>query len=137
MSKNQILTLAAILLLASLALSACGGGPRTAELTVDMHEFMFDPADLSVPANAQVTLSLSNSGALEHEFAIINLGEQVSPPVDEAALEGLVFWEHELEPGASETLEFQAPSEPGTYQVICGIAGHLEQGMEGTLTVTE
>ena len=136
MLKRHILTLGAILLLTSLMLAACGG-PRTAELTVDMHEFMFEPAQLSVPANAQVTLNLSNSGALEHEFVIMNMGEEVSAPVDEAALEEIVFWEHELEPGESETLEFQAPSEPGTYQVICAIAGHLEQGMEGTLTVTQ
>jgi uncharacterized cupredoxin-like copper-binding protein len=136
MGKQHILTLGAILLLASLMLAACGG-PRTAELTVDMQEFTFEPAQVSVPANAQVTLNLSNSGALEHEFVIMNLGEEVAPPVDEAALEEIVFWEHELEPGESETLEFQAPSEPGTYQVICGIAGHLEQGMEGSLTVTE
>ena len=136
MLKPHILTLGAILLLASLVLAACGG-PRTAELTVDMQEFAFEPAQVRLPANAQVTLNLSNSGALEHEFVIINLGEEVAPPVDEAALEEIVFWEHELQPGESETLEFQAPSEPGTYQVICGIAGHLEQGMEGSLTVTE
>ncbi|HEY5573642.1 MAG TPA: cupredoxin domain-containing protein [Anaerolineales bacterium] len=136
MLKRHILTLGAILLLASLMLAACGG-PRTAELTVDMHDFAFEPAQLSVPANAQVTLNLSNSGTLEHELVIVNLGERLSAPVDEEALGELVFWEEELQPGESETLEFQAPSEPGTYQVICGIAGHLEQGMEGTLSVTQ
>jgi uncharacterized cupredoxin-like copper-binding protein len=136
MLKRHILTLGAILLLASLMLAACGG-PRTAELTVDMQEFAFEPAQLSLPANAQVTLNLSNSGTLEHELVIVNLGERLSAPVDEEAIGELVFWEHELQPGESETLEFQAPSEPGTYQVICGIAGHLEQGMEGSLTVTE
>jgi uncharacterized cupredoxin-like copper-binding protein len=137
MRKNFTLVIGTIMLLAGLVLSACGGGPRTAELTVDMAEFMFEPAQLSVPANAQVTINLSNSGTLEHEFVIMNMGEEVTAPVNEDTIEGKVFWEHELEAGASETLQFQAPSEPGTYQIICGIAGHLEQGMEGTLTVTQ
>lgn len=137
MHKNHILALGSILLLAVLVLSACGGGPGTAELSVDMAEFMFEPAQLSVPANAQVTLNLSNSGSLEHELVIMKMGEEVTAPVNEDTIEEKVFWEHELGAGESETLQFQAPSEPGTYQIICGIAGHLEQGMEGTLTVTQ
>lgn len=137
MRKNHILVLGATVLLSALVLSACGGGPRTTELTVEMTDFMFAPPQLSVPANTQVTLNLSNSGTLEHEFVIMNMGEEVTAPVNEDTIEGKVFWEHELEAGASETLQFQAPSEPGTYQIICGIAGHLEQGMEGTLTVTQ
>lgn len=137
MRKNHTLTVGTILLLAGLFLSACGGGPGTAELTVDMAEFMFEPAQLSLPANAQVTLNLSNSGSLEHELVIMKLGEEVTAPVNEDAIEDQIFWEHELEAGESETLQFQAPSEPGAYQIICGIAGHLEQGMEGTLTVTQ
>lgn len=137
MHKKYILALGSSLLLAGLVLSACGGGPGTAELTVDMAEFMFEPAQLSVPANAQVTLNLSNSGSLEHELVIMKMGEEVTAPVNEDTIEEKVFWEHELEAGESETLQFQAPSEPGTYQIICGIAGHLEQGMEGTLTVTQ
>lgn len=137
MRKNRILALSTILLLAGLVLSSCGGAPGTAELTVDMAEFMFEPAQLSVPANAQVTINLSNSGSLEHELVIMKMGEEVTAPVNEDAIEGKVFWEHELEAGSSETLQFQTPSEPGTYQIICGIVGHLEQGMEGTLTVTQ
>lgn len=137
MHKRNILALGTILLLAGLLLSACGGGPRSAKLGVEMKEFAFEPSSINVPANAQVSLDLTNSGTLEHEFAIMKKGQKLTAPVNEDELEPNVFWEHELEAGDSETLQFQAPGEPGEYQIICGIAGHLEQGMEGTLTVTQ
>ncbi len=41
----------------------------------------------------------------------------------------------EAQPGATKTETFTAPSEPGTYTIVCGISGHLENGMEATLTV--
>jgi uncharacterized cupredoxin-like copper-binding protein len=137
MHKRNILALGIILLLAGLFLSACGGGPRSAKLSVEMKEFAFEPMSLSVPANAQVSIDLTNSGTLKHEFVIMKKGQKMTAPVNEDELEPNVFWEHELEAGGSETLQFQAPSEPGEYQIICGIAGHLDQGMEATLTVTQ
>jgi uncharacterized cupredoxin-like copper-binding protein len=137
MHKRNILGLEMILLLAGLLLSACGGGPGSVKLGVEMKEFAFEPSSISIPASAQVNLDLTNSGTLEHEFVIMKKGQKMTAPVNEDELEPNVFWEHELEAGVSETLQFQAPSEPGEYQIICGIAGHLEQGMEGTLMVTE
>ena len=40
-----------------------------------------------------------------------------------------------LGPGESETLTFNAPSEPGSYEYICSFPGHFAIGMKGTLTV--
>jgi len=60
----------------------------------------------------------------------------VSVPFDDDD-EGKIYWEVELDAGKSETVKFTAPSEPGTYDVVCGTPGHIEQGMTGTLTVTK
>lgn len=111
-----------------------GCGPKSATLDVDMKEYTFSPSTLEVPAGATVTLNLSNSGTLEHEMVIMVLGKDATTPFDDDD-EPNIFWEAELEAGQSSTIEFTAPSEPGVYNVVCGIPAHLEQGMRATLTV--
>ena len=48
-----------------------------------------------------------------------------------------VLWEMDLQPGDSKTVVFTAPEQPGMYQIICGMPGHLQSGMVGKLIVTE
>lgn len=116
----------------AMTLAGCGSGPT--ELTVDMVEFMFAPAEFTVPAGGEVSLTLINSGAVEHELVIMKFGQEVSSPFDDND-EGNIYWEHEVEPGQTETVTFTAPTEPGEYQVVCGIEGHYEGGMVGKLIV--
>lgn len=40
-----------------------------------------------------------------------------------------------LGPGESETVTFNAPSEPGDYEYVCTFPGHFAAGMKGVLTV--
>lgn len=131
-SKRKIVAVILIILIAGLALSACG--TKKAEITVEMKDFAFAPESFNVPAGNEVTINMSNSGSLAHEFVIVKKGEKITTPFSEED-EAKIYWEHELEAGQTETLTFTAPSEPGDYQVVCGVAGHLEQGMEATLTV--
>lgn len=133
--KGRLLRVGSLVLLAGMLLTACGGGSNAAEISVDMEEFMFDPQNYTVPAGAEVTIHMTNNGTLEHEFTIVKLGETLTPPVDESLVEDKIFWEHELAAGESETLTFTAPSEPGEYQIVCVIPGHLEQGMQAKLIV--
>jgi uncharacterized cupredoxin-like copper-binding protein len=131
--RNAYLILA---LLGIFVLSACGGAgtPSPANISVDMHEFAFTPASYSVPAGAEVNITLKNSGALEHEWVVMKPGTQATAPFDEND-EANIYWEEELDAGQSGAYTFTAPQEPGEYQVVCGTAGHLEAGMVGTLTV--
>jgi uncharacterized cupredoxin-like copper-binding protein len=131
MKKLAIFILSVFVL--SLALSACGGS-KTATITVDMTDNAFNPATAEVPAGAEVTLNLSNSGTVEHEFVIMKLGTQATLPFD-ADDEPNVYWEVELNQGESSTVTFTAPSEAGTYELVCGTPGHLELGMLGSLIV--
>ena len=124
----------AILLGFAFALTACGGSGPSTNISVDMMEFMFSPSDFTVPAGQEITIKLSNSGAVMHDFIIMKYGTEVGQEFDEED-EPNVYWKAELEPGTSETLTFTAPSEPGEYQVACGIEGHFQAGMVAKLFV--
>jgi uncharacterized cupredoxin-like copper-binding protein len=132
--KLRISLFVLLALSAVLLLSACG--PKKTELNVDMTDFKFTPDTYEVPAGGEVTLNLNNKGTLEHEYVIMALGKQATIPFD-ADDEPNVFWEAELEAGKSESVTFTAPTEPGEYEVVCGTPGHLEQKMQGKLTVTK
>jgi plastocyanin len=53
-----------------LILAACSSQapPEPLEMTIDMKEYAFTPADLEFQVGQEVTLHLTNSGALEHEI---------------------------------------------------------------------
>ena len=131
---RKYLMLAMVALGFLLALTACGGSGPSTNLRVDMVEFMFEPSDYSIPAGQEITLELSNNGAVVHEFIIMKYGTEVGQdfgPEDEEN----VYWEVELDPGTSNTFTFTAPTEPGEYQVVCGTAGHYLAGMVAKLIV--
>ena len=116
----------------SMALSACSSGPT---INVTITDFAYSPASFTVPAGAQVTVHAKNNGAVEHEFAIMKKGTSVTPPFGDKD-EGNIYWElDEIAPGTTKSATFTAPSEPGEYEVICGLPAHIEKGMVASLTV--
>jgi uncharacterized cupredoxin-like copper-binding protein len=133
---KTIVKFISVLLAICFGVAACAasGGPSTS-LSVELKDFAFAPTAYTIPASKEITLSLTNKGANEHEFVIIKAGQQVTVPFDDDD-EPKVYWEAEVEPGKSDTVKFTAP-DAGTYQVVCGTPGHVEQGMVGTLTVVK
>lgn len=132
MKKYFVLT--SVVFVLSLVLSACAGGGPTTEFDVVMTDFKFEPMEFTVPAGQVITVNAVNNGAVEHEMVIFNFGKDAGEkfgPEDEEN----IYWEVEVFPGESSTTTFTAPTEPGVYSVTCGIEGHLEAGMNGTLTV--
>jgi plastocyanin len=138
-------TMLVVALAALLALTGCNGdgdevidGGDGADASTSIQatatEFAFDPDAWTVPAGEAVTLELTNDGAIEHEWVIVEQGTTLTS-TDEFE-EDLVVWEMEAGPGETETGEFTV-DEAGTYQVICAIEEHLDNGMEGTLEVVE
>jgi plastocyanin len=113
-------------------LTACGGSSNTIAVTTT--DFKFDAQSWTVSAGQEVTLTITNKGANEHEWVLLKMGTAVTPPFD-ADDEDKVFWEIEAQPGETKTETFTAPSEAGTYTIVCGISGHLEQGMQAALAV--
>jgi nitrite reductase (NO-forming) len=88
-----------------------GGG--TADQTVTMADFSFTPTTLTVPSGQDVTIALTNDGAVEHSFTLDDdsVGQDV-------------------EAGESATV---------TINVTDGIGWHCEyhpDQMKGTITVS-
>ena len=131
---KRFLVLFSILLGLVFALAACGNGGPTTDLRVDMMEFMYNPADFTIPAGQEITLELSNNGAVVHDFVIMKLGTDVGEDFGDED-KANIYWEAELAPGSSGTYTFTAPSDPGEYQVVCGVKGHYQAGMVAKLTV--
>jgi len=101
-----------------------------------MTDFAFNPNEFTVPAGEDITLNVTHNGTMEHSFIVMKYGTDAGKMFDEADKVN-VYWEVDLQPGDSETVLFKAPDQPGTYQIICGMAGHLQSGMVGRLIVTE
>src|SRR5512139_3546725 len=79
MSRNVgLLGIVGVAFVALLAMVACG--PKTAHLRVEMTDFKFSPDRWSVPAGAKVSLTLTNSGALDHTWIIMKKGTTVTMP---------------------------------------------------------
>ncbi|HET7094976.1 MAG TPA: cupredoxin domain-containing protein, partial [Thermomicrobiales bacterium] len=85
--------------------------------TITAHDIFFDPKELTIPANTDVTIHLPNEGASPHDFSIDALKISVA-----------------LDPGETDkTVVINAP--PGDYEYYCNVPGHKEAGMVGTLHV--
>jgi uncharacterized cupredoxin-like copper-binding protein len=128
MKRNLILFLSIILTAA--ILSACQGKPN---ISVELKDYSFSPQTWTVPAGKDVSLTINNSGSVGHEFVIMKVPVSGEFNDDD---EGNVYWESEMDAGKSGTVTFTAPTTPGDYQVVCGLSGHMEQGMIGLLKVT-
>lgn len=125
----------------ALALTACGGtASRAQEVQVETTEFKFSPATIQVEAGTPVKLTLLNKGSVEHDLSVVEIlltdvktttdshGHEMSnmpiqPKLHVAAVAG-----------KSSVIEF-TPTRPGTYEVLCTVAGHKEAGMIAQLIV--
>lgn len=130
---KRILIVAALLF--SLILVSCGGaGEASTKIDVTMTDFQFQPSQFTVPAGQEITFTSSNNGAVVHNFVIMKLGTSAGDFFDKED-DPNVYWETELQPGASVDTTFTAPSEPGEYEVVCRTEGHIVSGMTAKLKV--
>ena len=102
------------------ATPAAGGTAAPAATTAEVvsQDIFFEPTEITIPANTDVTISLPNEGAAAHNFSIDELDISV-----------------DLAPGETKEVVINAPA--GTYEFYCNVPGHREAGMVGTLTVSE
>jgi uncharacterized cupredoxin-like copper-binding protein len=128
-------TLFITIVFASLVLSACGGSTAPSDtIDVTMTDFQFTPNLFTVPAGEEITVNAANNGAVVHNLIVMKLGTDVGTEFDDEDTPN-VYWQVQLEPGASSTETFTAPSEVGTYQVVCSTPGHLVAGMIASMNV--
>ena len=96
---------------------AGGAGGAPASVTIHLTEFALDPAAVTLAVGG--TLAVHNDGAVPHNLAIEGT-DHITPMLDA---------------GRSANLELTDLA-PGTYNLICQVAGHSDAGMKGTLIVT-
>jgi uncharacterized cupredoxin-like copper-binding protein len=123
-------------LILAFALSACGASGSSTKISFTMTDFAFSPTEFTIPAGEEITLHITHNGTVEHDFIVMKYGTQAGEMFDEADQPN-IYWEMGLQPGESKTVVFTAPEQPGTYQVLCGMAGHLQSGMVGELIVID
>jgi uncharacterized cupredoxin-like copper-binding protein len=134
-----------LLLVVTVLLVGCAQKPSATatvtEITIESTEFGYAPASITVPAGQPVILTIHNNGEVEHDFVVEDID------VTDVVEEGHGSAEHDMhdtqgdydlhvstQKGETSTLKFTA-LKPGTYQIFCSVAGHLELGMTGTLIV--
>jgi nitrite reductase (NO-forming) len=87
------------------------------DVTLTASEFKFSPTRLQLPSGKKVSITLQNTGTVEHDLTVDALGVKLFAPA-----------------GKSATGEFTL-DKPGTYDFYCSIPGHKDAGMHGTLSV--
>ncbi|MCI0550827.1 MAG: cupredoxin domain-containing protein [Anaerolineae bacterium] len=132
--KKSITLLVLFLLLSQILIACGGGGEPVTTIDVDMTEQKFTPDEFTVPAGAEITINIRNSGAEYHELTIKVLDAKVGEKFDKEG-NSTEYWTVTANSGDAKTVTFTAPSEPGKYVVECGMPGHYQAGMVATLYV--
>ena len=91
---------------------------------------------MTVFSGKETTLELKNSGAVEHDFTILKKGAVAKTPFDREKQAGDILAKYKLGAGKSDSFKFTLP-EPGEYEIICNIPGHVEAGMVGKVTAVQ
>lgn len=117
-----------LVLLVSLVAASCGGGggrpsgeqpsgpSAGAVVTVLEKEWSITLSNAALKAGP-LKLTIKNEGSIEHNFIIKEANVEVDG----------------IQPGQSK--ELTVTLKPGTYTVMCNIAGHAEAGMQTSIKV--
>ncbi|CAN5507245.1 hypothetical protein BH10ACT11_BH10ACT11_21240 [soil metagenome] len=136
---KKLLTMLALVALASFALAACGSSDSDSSTEAST------PADSGSSAGgAKVDITADPSGSLA--FTETKVDAKAGASTIELVNDSSTTHNLELEDSngddigkaddvASGTSSFNADLKPGTYTYYCSLPGHREAGMEGTLTV--
>ena len=131
---KKILTFFVMIL--AILLTACGKSGPSTKMSFTMTDFAFTPNEFTVPAGEENTLHITHDGTVAHNFIVMQYGMDAGEMFDKED-EANTYWQIDVQPDETKTITFVAPEQPGMYQVICGMVGHLQSGMVGKLIVTE
>jgi uncharacterized cupredoxin-like copper-binding protein len=115
-----VVVVAAVWLMWLIGLRPAVGPPAVPaqEIEVLMSDFRFEPVTIEV-SRGKVKFKLKNTGVVEHDFVIPELGLGTPP----------------IPAGGEMVLELDIKAQPGRYRIECHVPGHREAGMVGTLVV--
>ncbi len=142
-----------LLLAGALVGAACErvvGIPETpGAIRIEMGDFFFRPASITLKHGEKVTLRLVNTSAVEHDFAIGRRADAAAGRYEEdffdnvkVASSGRVRVARDggtlrvfVAPLGTAEITFTVPDVTGSFESACFIAGHYQSGMKGTLLV--
>jgi uncharacterized cupredoxin-like copper-binding protein len=131
------------------ATSGSAGAVVPGTVVVEMGNFFFKPAVITLKAGDRVTLRLINPSAIEHDFFA---GRQPDPVAGRYADDFFKDVQVEVsgagratretgafrvlvEPLGTAQIVFAVPDRKGTYEIGCFLPGHYQAGMMGKLVV--
>jgi uncharacterized cupredoxin-like copper-binding protein len=117
-------------------MTACQSGTAAKKMSVELKDFSITPNQFTAQAGTEVMINVTNHGTVEHDFHIMKYGADIGEMFDEED-EANALWKIDVPAGETKSQAFLIPEEPGIYQVVCGIPGHVQSGMIGTLEVVE
>jgi cytochrome c oxidase subunit II len=100
-------------------------GGQAPPIELDLEDIKFSQKEFTIPANTDVTITLSDKGAIMHNFSV---NDHNNPNVKNLGIKV------DLNPGETKTVTINAP--PGDYYYYCDVPGHEQAGMFGTMHVT-
>ena len=124
-----------LVVILALLLSSCGEAGPTTTINVTLMDFQFTPNQFTVPAGQEITINVTNTGAVVHNFIIMKLGTTAGATYEEDDDANVYWGEKDIQPGGDLSVTFTSPTEPGEYEVVCRTEGHIASGMIGKLVV--
>ena len=91
--------------------------PGAPPLLVVATEFAFEPREIRLREGETFNLTLDNRGAMYHDLTISELGFVLTADPGTRTSGGLTI------------------TQPGRYRYVCGVPGHAQAGMSGSLIV--
>ncbi len=88
-------------------------------VTLSASEFKFSPTSIQVPVGQKVSLTLNNTGAIEHDVTIPSTGFALLAKAGQQASADVTF------------------DKTGQLDFFCSIPGHQDAGMKGSITVVD
>lgn len=157
-------TLSFILVLIALIAAGCASGPEKVEYNIEMTDFAFAPNTLELKVGQEVTLHLTNVGALKHElmagrevmtdnglasgfmedmFAGIEptvmLGDELDHDTGHDHVGGQFMVTVPENTGEASVTFVVTQEMVGEWEMACFLDGgsHFQQGMTGKIVVTQ
>lgn len=143
---------------AALTLTACGGGgaaggeggegngggaAQAVSVSADPSGTpAFQQTTLTGPANAEIPVNFSNPAPVQHNWVLVEQGQEDAVAAAGAAnngtvpegTAGVIAAGAVLNQNGQETIT--VPATPaGTYTYLCTVPGHYQAGMRGTMTI--
>ncbi len=111
--------------------TSSSGGSVSTSLDAELKEFEFDLGSSTIAADTDVPVSLDNTGAVVHNFALLVAGAN---PADESKInDGMILVNlGDVSGGESGSGTLNVPA--ANYLVVCLIPGHFDAGMSAQLS---